>query len=99
MECPHGRMPFDPCPSPDGQWPHPGPCGCFGAEVEAPRLEVVRPAPKQWGPPNPSGLCMCGCGEPTRRAPVNGYGGRYRKGDAVMFVKGHAKANRGRAAA
>lgn len=29
-ECSHGRLTGDPCPSPDGVWPHSHPCACWG---------------------------------------------------------------------
>lgn len=35
-ECPHERLPGDPCPSPDGVWPHPEPCACWGENVLVP---------------------------------------------------------------
>jgi hypothetical protein len=37
--------------------------------------------------PNPSGLCQCGCGLPTNRAP--NYKGNYQKGEHYRFVYGH----------
>lgn len=46
MECPHERMPGDPCPSPDGRWPREDPCGCFPVE-----LAVVIRLPERKEPP------------------------------------------------
>lgn len=41
-------------------------------------------------PPNPSGLCMCGCGETTAIAPISDYQRRgYVRGEHVRFVRGH----------
>lgn len=36
---------------------------------------------------NPSGLCMCGCGEKTKAATMTGRG--YKKGDSRKYVNGH----------
>lgn len=39
--------------------------------------------------PNPSGLCMCGCGEPTGIAPQNRTKLGWVKGQPVRFAPGH----------
>lgn len=39
--------------------------------------------------PNPSGLCMCGCGERTRLAPYSAATRQMVKGEPVRFVRGH----------
>lgn len=37
---------------------------------------------------NPSGLCMCGCGEQT---PLSRWSRRgYKRGEPLMFIKGHS---------
>ena len=41
--------------------------------------------------PNPSGLCMCGCGEPTRLAPCNDVAKGWAKGMPKRFIIGHAR--------
>lgn len=45
--------------------------------------------------PNPSGLCMCGCGGLTPIAPVNSTKKGYVKGAPIRYIKGH-NAPRGR---
>lgn len=40
-------------------------------------------------PANPSGLCMCGCGEPAPRATTDKFHRGYRKGDFVRYIPGH----------
>lgn len=40
-------------------------------------------------PPNPSGLCMCGCGEPTTTAPRAYLAWRIEKGQHWRYLKGH----------
>jgi len=75
MECRHGRQPFDPCPSPDGQWPRTEPCGCFPVEAEGYVAPVV-PLPVKRPKPvlrSPDGLCGCGCGAPVRRRFLQGH--------------------------
>lgn len=37
-ECRHERLPGDPCPSPDGVWPHPHACDCWGERARTPDL-------------------------------------------------------------
>lgn len=39
--------------------------------------------------PNPSGLCMCGCGEKTKLAGRTDCGKGYTKGQPNRFVSGH----------
>lgn len=49
-------------------------------------------------PINPSGLCMCGCGQQVKRTPETRARLGYRKGDFVRYVVGHnrrAKVRRG----
>ena len=41
-------------------------------------------------PVNPSGLCMCGCGQPVPRATADKPTRGYRKGDFVTYLSGHA---------
>lgn len=49
-ECEHERLPGDPCPSPDGAWPHPHPCTCWGEDrARTPDLLAAlaeRPTPR-----------------------------------------------------
>lgn len=40
-------------------------------------------------PPNPSGLCLCGCGERTAIATVNAPARGRVKGQAMRYVQGH----------
>lgn len=40
-------------------------------------------------PPNPSGLCMCGCGEVTPIAPVTSRRNRTVRGEHVRYLRGH----------
>lgn len=40
-------------------------------------------------PPNPSGLCMCGCGEPTPIAPQSSKKQGWVLGEPVRFIRGH----------
>lgn len=47
-------------------------------------------------PPNPSGLCMCGCGLPTKIAPKTVSRLGWVKGHARPFVKGHRLGQRSR---
>lgn len=39
--------------------------------------------------PNPSGLCECGCGQPTRRARQTDTAIGWVKGQPIRFVNGH----------
>jgi hypothetical protein len=48
--------------------------------------------------PNPSGLCMCGCGERTRIASRNHAGHGHVKGQPLLYIKGHQARGRGRPA-
>jgi hypothetical protein len=41
--------------------------------------------------PNPSGLCMCGCGERTVIAPYTRSGRGWIKGEPVRYVAGHQR--------
>ena len=45
--------------------------------------------------PNPSGLCMCGCGERTRIASSNNAGHGHVKGQPLLYIKGHQARRRG----
>lgn len=78
-ECRHGRIPFDPCPSPDGCWPHPFPCSCFPAERGEP-MKLVPAEPK-------GSLCACGCGLPTKLSDRTRRG--VRKGEPLRYLHGH----------
>lgn len=40
-------------------------------------------------PPNPSGLCQCGCGEKAPISPVTRISKGYVAGEAVRFIAGH----------
>lgn len=40
--------------------------------------------------PNPSGFCMCGCGQRTSLAPYNNRRLGYVKGQPVKFIRGHS---------
>jgi hypothetical protein len=86
-ECRHGNLPFDPDLD----------CSCWNLR----RRREDSPAPVELGPrripPNPSGLCMCGCGARTSVAPRDGYNG-LRKGESSRFVQGHNNAVHMRAA-
>lgn len=42
-------------------------------------------------PPNPSGLCQCGCGQPTRRSPITIRKTGIVRGEHRRFVTGHHK--------
>ncbi|UKV75184.1 hypothetical protein FOC29_28155 [Burkholderia vietnamiensis] len=35
------------------------------------------------------GLCQCGCGQPTRLAPVNDRSKGWVRGQPLKFIKGH----------
>ncbi len=48
-----------------------------------------RPMKRQIQPPNPDGLCMCGCGEPTRIASVTRTDRGHLVGHPIPFVAGH----------
>lgn len=39
---------------------------------------------------NPSGLCMCGCGQPTQLARMNDRSKGWIKGEPLKLIKGHA---------
>jgi hypothetical protein len=39
--------------------------------------------------PNPSGLCMCGCGQPTTIAKRSHKGNGWIKGQPICFIRGH----------
>ena len=43
--------------------------------------------------PNPSGLCMCGCGKRTRLAPRNSREKGWVKGEPVRFLADHNRRN------
>lgn len=45
--------------------------------------------------PNPSGLCMCGCGEITAIAPQSDSRRGWVRGEHVLYVSGHNQRNRG----
>jgi hypothetical protein len=40
-------------------------------------------------PANPTGLCLCGCGQPVPRATADRLDRGYRKGDFVRYLLGH----------
>jgi hypothetical protein len=44
-------------------------------------------------PPNPSGLCMCGCGQRTPIAKQTSTKKGYVQGEATRFLNGHAEGN------
>ena len=46
--------------------------------------------------PEPSGFCQCGCGQPTKIAPVSYAGRGWIKGAPFRFLRGHATKGRGR---
>lgn len=46
-------------------------------------------APTTIEPPNPSGLCMCGCGEKTPIAKKTSYRRQLIAGEHVRFIAGH----------
>lgn len=84
MECRHERQPWDPCPSPDGVWPHDYPCGCFPCEVEGFVQEAVvvslserakaKKSKKRYVPADRP--CGCGCGQLVRRRFAPGHNRR-----------------------
>lgn len=39
---------------------------------------------------NHTGLCLCGCGQPTRRSPQTHRASGYDKGDHYQFIQGHS---------
>lgn len=41
--------------------------------------------------PNPSGLCQCGCGQPTPFAPQSNRYNGWVKGEPVRFLPGHGR--------
>jgi len=41
-------------------------------------------------PPNRSGLCMCGCGKPVRRAKLTNAARLIFKGEYLRYIHGHA---------
>lgn len=41
--------------------------------------------------PNPSGLCVCGCGEKTTMAPYTSFERGYVKGKPMKYIKGHQR--------
>lgn len=46
-------------------------------------------------PPNPSGLCLCGCGRQTGLARITSYDRGQLAGHPVRYVRGHAPKPRG----
>jgi hypothetical protein len=45
-------------------------------------------------PPNPSGLCMCGCGQPTPIAPRNRRAIGHVAGWSIRYISGHNRPRR-----
>ena len=45
---------------------------------------------KRVKPPNPSGLCMCGCGAPVRRAKLTNAPRLIFRGEFLRYIHGHA---------
>lgn len=43
---------------------------------------------------NPSGLCRCGCGQPTTRSPVSHAARGLKRGEPVDWLHGHTPVNR-----
>lgn len=41
--------------------------------------------------PNPSGLCLCGCGQATRIAPQGSTERGWVKGQPIPYIRGHAQ--------
>lgn len=60
------------------------------SECRAKAARVVVPTV----PPNPSGLCMCGCGQKTRTSPQSHTERGWAKGHPVQHVPGHNQAIR-----
>lgn len=56
--------------------------------------EVARKRRSKAAPPNPSGLCMCGCGQKTVLAKCSNAGNGNVIGEHVKYVVGHT--NKGR---
>lgn len=54
----------------------------YGHQGRRPDLPLPRP-------PNPSGLCQCGCGKLTPIAKRNNYDQGHLKGHPISFIKGH----------
>jgi hypothetical protein len=54
-------------------------------EFEALRAKVRATAPE----PNPSGLCQCGCGQPTGPSPVTDLERNIFRGERQRFIRGH----------
>ena len=46
-------------------------------------------------PPNPSGLCMCGCGQETKIATRNNYSLGHVKGESLPYINGHNPVKQG----
>ena len=40
-------------------------------------------------PPNPSGLCMCGCGRPTKLAKCTNVARGFVRGEHTRYIHGH----------
>lgn len=51
-------------------------------------VKQIRTMPGEIGP-NPSGLCMCGCGKPTALAPATDRKRGYVKGQPMRWLVGH----------
>lgn len=54
-----------------------------------------RPRRSTHEPPNPSGLCMCGCGSPVQRATKTSTKARLVRGEFVRFLPSHNRRQSG----
>ena len=59
------------------------------ADVGAPTPPRLPPPIVDRTPPNPTGLCQCGCGRMTERAKVSNRRNGYVAGEYTRYCKGH----------
>lgn len=66
-------------------------CGCGGLVKDLRARWIKGHNLRSWDmePSNPSGLCMCGCGQPTRPAVITRKDRGEVKGQPVRYVFGH----------
>lgn len=68
-------------------------CGCDEQVKEGRRFRRGHNAKRECAPlepPNPSGLCQCGCGEMTPVAASNDRRYGRKKGQPTRFIRGHS---------
>jgi hypothetical protein len=61
-----------------------------GHQARSPEMQALAAARRVYvPPPNPGGLCMCGCGALTPRATYHAPGAGVAEGEHLRFIHGH----------